>query len=325
MTETEKERQNSFVPIHNPFVDPDVENFPSLSNFLDTSITSHQEEDSSMNVSEAHHTTYDDVHAATHISLNLSIDTLAKVNPVDISNMEEFLEQKEKEDHIEESQKEYFATQDAEYFLNRPEDLSPQSKAGTRTVLYDSFMEKQDLEKAVQTTVSIDPNRTVDFQYSEGQIDVMSQMFDNSVSMRDEVCTPKAFKNVKSSPMIEDPSFLSPIAVRTETPLNKKILTPNFISPFTSSTKIHYGGVIFSPGLTPIKKSNDEENFEMKDNKVAKQLEFQDHNLVVGADEMEDDLPITNAIKSGMVTTSRGQYGQIKEFHSRYWYSEFEF
>jgi hypothetical protein len=91
--------------------------------------------------------------------------------------------------------------------------------------------------------------------------------------------TPK--KNVTSSPMVDDVSFLSPIALREQgTPMQKQIHTPNFLSPFQLSTKSNNEPLTPDIGLTPIRKVEDDDHEfvkpkpRKKERKVAKQLTF---------------------------------------------------
>ncbi|KAG2387675.1 hypothetical protein C9374_001269 [Naegleria lovaniensis] len=122
-------------PINNPFINDDHENFPPLS-FDDISSQSSPNNSDILDTSTLEHD--------PNISLNLSIDTLAKIKPVDISNLSDFLKEKELEELFEESQRHVIEEEDANYFKQRKEDLSPQSKKGHGIVLYSSFMEHQD-------------------------------------------------------------------------------------------------------------------------------------------------------------------------------------
>jgi hypothetical protein len=109
-SDDEQSEEYSFCPIHNPFTNPESENenFPSISTFLDTSVA-HDHDASHDNTMDA---------SESHISLNFSIDTLAKVKPVDIS-VTEFLEHKELEEHIEDSNRDVVEHEDLTYFKNR--------------------------------------------------------------------------------------------------------------------------------------------------------------------------------------------------------------
>jgi hypothetical protein len=95
--------------MYNPFTHSEAEtnNNPSLTQFLETS---YNEED------EDHDAMLDD---ASHISLNLSIDTLARVKPVDMTNEDLFLQYKEFEEQHEEGIRHIVERQDAEYFKHK--------------------------------------------------------------------------------------------------------------------------------------------------------------------------------------------------------------
>ncbi|KAL0480230.1 cc2d1b [Acrasis kona] len=317
-----------FVPIKNPFTENNTENFPSLTQFLDATI----EHDQSMDEEEA---------TKSHISLNLSIDTLAKVKPADISNVEVFLAQKDVEDEIEEGHQERREIEDTEYFLNRSvlllreEELSPQSRLGTRTVLYDESREKQ-----IQTALSIDPTHSIQYRrYHEEEVDGVIQIFDSSMSLRDDedtIQTPKRKGDNHLAPH-NDIMFFSPIPIKGGAPQimmtpnhfmspiisnNRNMMhTPQFTSPILKTTK---NTVIDTPQfrfdldhaspLTP-EKSTVEYNSALK--KVAKKLTFTSKNVgeqCQSSDEEleEKQLPVYDAIKRGAVTMSRGQFADLE-------------
>ena len=77
----------SYAPI-NPFLgNGRYENFPPLDKFYDD-----EESESVPDTPPSN---------SSHISLNLSIDTLARIKPVDISNLSDFLKEKEMEEDYE--------------------------------------------------------------------------------------------------------------------------------------------------------------------------------------------------------------------------------
>jgi len=148
--------------LKNPFKNPDnIDNFPPFPDgyFDYQESTFGENEEIAKQTDETGNNT-------TLCSLNLSIDTLAKIRPVDISNVSTFLEQKEKEELQEELLRNEIEQEDQQYFDNRAEELSPQTKDNVRIVLLDEnglnqqYVKKRDIvtsPASVQTNLSISP------------------------------------------------------------------------------------------------------------------------------------------------------------------------
>lgn len=124
----------------NPFFQNEqVENFPPLTQSQvfqqpDMDNDEQQQDDDDMQ--------FEDFNSST---VDYSIDTLAKVKPVDISNMTEFFRNKDAEEQMEAEMEQDMAKEDADYFLHKEEELSPQHHASVN------------LSIATQTSLTISP------------------------------------------------------------------------------------------------------------------------------------------------------------------------
>jgi hypothetical protein len=145
----DEDDDSPFTPSRNPFTSPNNEmnNFPTLPDdyfdnadvMIDDDDDDEDEEDEEHYVDNNNETRdlFNHSENATHVSLNLSIDTLAKIKPVEISNVDSFLKGKHSEEKYEQTIRENIEKEDSEFFANRREELSPQTKSGKRTVLFD--------------------------------------------------------------------------------------------------------------------------------------------------------------------------------------------
>jgi len=209
--------------LKNPFKNPDnIDNFPPFPDgyFDYQESTFGENEEIAKQTDETGNNT-------TLCSLNLSIDTLAKIRPVDISNVSTFLEQKEKEELQEELLRNEIEQEDQQYFDNRAEELSPQTKDNVRIVLLDEnglnqqYVKKRDIvtsPASVQTNLSISPTMNMEYTIYDSCI-----QFDDSQA---NIKTPKRKKRI-ITPKI--PDFLSPI--RAESPTTNCFQSP-IMSPF---------------------------------------------------------------------------------------------
>lgn len=108
-------RSSSF----NPFVNGEAENFPPLS---DTFFESQQEDQDD----EGGEQTVQYYHQDDEVELDYSIDTLARVKPVEMSNMSTFFNNREREEQEEQEYQKDMEQEDHEYFLRKEPDVTPQ-------------------------------------------------------------------------------------------------------------------------------------------------------------------------------------------------------
>ncbi|KAL9644017.1 hypothetical protein ABK040_005485 [Willaertia magna] len=239
----------SYRPI-NPFIcRSDIENFPRLT---DSVLAIEMSDDEDEEIEE------EEIIQEKTIDLNLSIDTLAKIKPADISNLSEFLIEKEREEQYEERFRDIIDLEDEEYFKNKKEELSPQSKHKKAIILYNSDIE---LEKRQIGT----PHRVYKMEPHDNFSPFQSpppNFLSPIMNRRDDLFfSPKERSPLLFTPKTEiDLSFISPI--RSE---NNSKGTDDLDSPLISP-KSKLISSISSP------KGSPEEDMQKKS--VAKRLNF---------------------------------------------------